>query len=733
MTVELKTVISQLSIADGAWRRQVPNQIAVREPKHRRERGLAKGDLFILTEIQNAGERRDLLEKRVAEIIRDAYYTSPGSITASLRRAVQTAADWLFQYNATDTDEAAPLIGGVAVAAIRNNDAFLAQLGPAAIYVTMEDEVLRFPAQSAWLDMALGAEDTDEVALGLFHFVDPQLAHIRLSEGDLLVLADSQLAGQLPLEEVTQAILNRKVEVAARNLGSIAQSSNCSALAIEAVGRATAPEPTPVETASPPPPPQPAPAREPVAAGAGPAPQFQSALPALNIRQVARRAAQGTVGAALVLGHGLRVMGQRMLPDGEQRSAGGRRPSRQAGAQTHRTHEAPAQRWKTLLYIALGIPLLALLITGAMYLRQGRALTLRFNDSLALAQTKLQELQTADPVTARTLLNEAEAALAEARTVRPDAPEIAPLQQAIDEHRDQVTQTQRLYYLPQLRQYTDAGTQLRRVIVQGVDLYVLDQGTDRVFHHRLDEAGETLLADDANTLLLARDIRVEDAVVGEIVDMVWMPAGGGRQTSDLLILERDGLMEYNASWGVTTSAIGATDSWLAPAAVSSYFGNFYVLDPPANSIKRYLPTVDGYSAPPEEYFLPGVDANLAGAVDMAIDGDVYVLFDNGTIRKFRGGQAVEFSVKGLDAPLAAPTAIFTAPDDLVQYLYIADAGNQRIVQLTKEGDFVRQFKPRAGEAVVFDDLSGLFVDEIVGRMYILNGNSLYGATLPVQQ
>jgi DNA-binding beta-propeller fold protein YncE len=68
----------------------------------------------------------------------------------------------------------------------------------------------------------------------------------------------------------------------------------------------------------------------------------------------------------------------------------------------------------------------------------------------------------------------------------------------------------------------------------------------------------------------------------------------------------------------------------------------------------------------------------------------------------------------------------------VQAVYVADAGNQRIVELSKEGDYVRQFRPRAGEAITFDDLRDVFVDEISGRMYILNGNSLYGSTLPVQ-
>jgi hypothetical protein len=91
---------------------------------------------------------------------------------------------------------------------------------------------------------------------------------------------------------------------------------------------------------------------------------------------------------------------------------------------------------------------------------------------------------------------------------------------------------------------------------------------------------------------------------------------------------------------------------------------------------------------------------------------------------------VEFSVTGLDAPLRSPTAIFTAPDDEIQYLYVADAGNQRIVQLEKDGRFLRQFKPSLGEAVTFANLQDIFVDEIGGRLYILDNNNLYVGNMP---
>jgi hypothetical protein len=145
-----------------------------------------------------------------------------------------------------------------------------------------------------------------------------------------------------------------------------------------------------------------------------------------------------------------------------------------------------------------------------------------------------------------------------------------------------------------------------------------------------------------------------------------------------------------------------------------------------------LPTANGYENPPEGYFSPEVEVDLNGAIDMAIDGAIYVLYGDGQIRKFLSGQPAVFQITGLDTPLNTPIAIYTAPDELVQHLYIADAGNQRIVQFTKEGQFVRQYKPRGSDNLAFDDLRSIFVDEISEKMYVLNGASLYAPNIPAQ-
>jgi hypothetical protein len=151
MTAEITTVIGQLSINEGKWRTHTPNQVAVREPKSADAPGAGKGDLFIITEIQGDVDDRDALEQRLAHLIRDSYYLSSGSVTASLRRAIQTGNDRLYQRNRkVSVDER--IVGGAVALVVSQEDAFVAQIGPTALFAILGDHIRRYPARSIWLD-----------------------------------------------------------------------------------------------------------------------------------------------------------------------------------------------------------------------------------------------------------------------------------------------------------------------------------------------------------------------------------------------------------------------------------------------------------------------------------------------------------------------------------------------------------------------------------------------------
>ena len=235
MTADITTVVGQLSISGGKGRRKSPNEVAVGEPKAEGAPGAGKGDLFIVIEIQGSVAHRNALEQQLAQAIRDTYYLSRGSITASLRRAMQAGSDLLYDYNRQRSAEERA-VGGVVVLVTNNEDAFVAQIGPAAFFAVMGDHIRRYPAKSAWLDEALGpAQDEEVSALGVAAVIEPGLHHLRISPQDKLVLADSRLAGQLPLRELVRAVDSGNVKTAITNLARIAQTQNGSAIVLEVI------------------------------------------------------------------------------------------------------------------------------------------------------------------------------------------------------------------------------------------------------------------------------------------------------------------------------------------------------------------------------------------------------------------------------------------------------------------------------------------------------------------
>lgn len=784
MSARLTTVVGQFSIVNGIWKADAANQVAVRAPKAAGVMGAGKGDLFVLAEVRGAAGDRQALEKQMVEMFRDAYYMSRGSITASLRRAMQVVGSMLYDRNYTVGVEQR-IIGGLVAVAVQGEDAFVAQIGPSACYAVLGGHVQRYPDRSVWLDENYRPDNQQaETALGLNILTTPNLHHLRVGPDDVLVLADSGLAATLHPDDVRTAVQGTDIKTAIKNLGGIVQSLDCSVMVLGVVKDHAAdkhplnaavarlrqqadplPEMAPVAMAEAEPPrarrtpsrpgkdrprrpvgetvsqttmftddtPEPAERERVMASTAASIPlratAFRNSRTASQdvwkmMTQFIQRTGRAILLLLALLARGLQVLLRPLVGQSDEP------PYRQAGMKVSRSRES-AVPWKLLRNIAIAIPVLVAVIVGVSYLQKGRLQENEYRRLVDTAQTKVQQAAAADRNAAIALLAEANALLTQAEQIKADQPEISQMRQQIAVFADKLANVTRLPGLAPLRQYTDPGTDLGNIVIQGIDVYVLDRGNGRIFHHQLDDLGQSLLPDSETLLTVARGQEVDGVTVGDIIDMTWMPAGGNRQTSDLVILGSHGLMEYHPNWGIAMSALASQDRLLSPVAISSFFGNLYILDPAGNQLLRYLPTADGYSALPESYFPPEQPVELTNAVDFAIDGAVYVLFRDGRINKYLRGEPVPFTLTDLDRPLNNPTAIFTAPDEEVQYVYVVDAGNQRIVQLNKDGSFVRQFKPAPELEAPMANLQDVFVDELGGRIFIIAGNTLYAGNLPL--
>ncbi|HID16771.1 TPA: hypothetical protein EYP26_00595, partial [Candidatus Bathyarchaeota archaeon] len=143
------------------------------------------------------------------------------------------------------------------------------------------------------------------------------------------------------------------------------------------------------------------------------------------------------------------------------------------------------------------------------------------------------------------------------------------------------------------------------------------------------------------------------------------------------------------------------------AAVDLYLGsNIYFLVPEDNQIYRFYDLGGSYSGASSwlREALP-----LGKAVDMAIDGSIWVLTKGGVINTM-AGKREPFSLKNLPLAFTDPVAIYTRPG--FKKIYVADG--RRALVFDKNGRFKKQFK---GEAL--GDLVDLWVTDNEKTLFLL--------------
>ncbi len=246
--------------------------------------------------------------------------------------------------------------------------------------------------------------------------------------------------------------------------------------------------------------------------------------------------------------------------------------------------------------------------------------------------------------------------------------------------------------------------------------YVIDAISDQLLSYETARQGESLLRKGD----VVGSVTVQDLIA--VID---------RSLSPIVIDNRYNIFSIDESDTARLLRITGTEEWRTPVAFDNFNNNLYVLDPGANTIFKYQWTAGGYELGPTSYLDARDAIDISGAIDFAIDGDIFVLVDDGSILRFRGGSEIGFTIAGLEGDALRASRIFTDPES--ESLYLADVANKRIVEIDKRegtaGAFVRQFK-YAGSDDFFGDIRGLWVSEIDGRLIVLGKDKLRQFVLP---
>jgi len=681
-----------LRVVDGRRVEGAPPSAAVLPPPLRRARSREE-EVFIL--LLDLGEDAPShLYRELREVTGQAFWSSPGSTTAALRRAVVAANQALFQANLRSKPEGRRY-GGITCVAVRREEAFLAQAGPVCTCSLCGGLLERFPREEL-------------PPLGTAAHVEVRLFYLTPCRGDTLLLGSSWLSRSVSDDALRVVLAREDMEALLDGLEQVGAGGDFSALVARWLALEPAGEAAPLVSAGERPARPPAeraevPAREPAPARRRPSLR----LPRVPLLEWLRRLGRWVAGLAAATAEWLRLLYRRMLPGRERRAR--TRPRRER-------RPPPPENPRLMAGVAAVIPFVVAVITLVVWLTYGS--TLRHSQTLAQARQHAEQArEAANPAVARA---QWEYVLADLEGIE-DSPEVTAMRREAQEALEALNGV--VWVEPILLWDFGSGIVPRRLVAHGQSLFVLDAASSTVYQVPLRGVGE-LAVEGEVVPFIQTGHSVAGQPVGELVDMAWAGPGGGRTADALVVLEEEGsLVVYSPGWGLERIYLGALPARAGPVAVAAYQGRLYLLDPQTDQIWRYLPEGGGYPNRPEPYFVISSPYPLDAAKDLAIDGNVYVLFNDGSVRKFYVGDLVS-SFKVADVPDPEPAFVALAvnpmwPDGPV---VLADGADERLVVVTADGAFSAQLRTRGGE---FRSLQALAMDEMTDRLFILAGGRLY--------
>ena len=679
---EFEALVGHLYIVSGRTLNATPPGLLVEVAPKKAARGREMDTIFVL--VTPSGERTapaafyEGMARKAAEV----YFDSSGSITSGVRAIYTSLNQNLLKHN----EEGGPHYeANMLCAILHGNDLFVSRVGSGVALLGFEQAVEMFPSDF----------DNDEALFGPPLGVQPvpniRMTRYRVASGTRMIIADVSLAELDParMEAALHMVDIGAVLVGFREL----ITRHITLLAVEFV------PPELVEAAA-----------DPAAAPAPPRPD-----PARPDR---------ISGAILKGADGLDAVNKVVERTAQQRAA--------VPAETDAEAEAapPPRRGFSLGGSVLLIPVA--LVMGVWLLWLGGTGASEFElcaDEVNRAAAVARNIASSDVNGTLSAWNATLLAIEDCEVLRPGEEEMAAVRREGQSIIDRLYDIERRQMTP-IEAFPNAS--LTRVVLRGEDLYVLDDNNDQVYRVTLNQPGTGILPNSRQPITrMRRNASVGQFTVGDLIDITWAESGAGLTQGNVLIaLDRSGLViEYSPTFltqGV--QRLLGVENWVNPIRFQAWEGRLYILDPGANQIWRYDPSGGSYPGAPLEYFTGTARPNLANAVDFAIDnnGRVYILFREGVITLFRGGQQQDFRFAGFPAnqTLRDVDAMFFNLNPISPGIYLVSQATRTVFETSQAGTFFNSFRPF--DESLFEQLHNVIVDDSRGMIYALSGNAILG-------
>lgn len=188
--------------------------------------------------------------------------------------------------------------------------------------------------------------------------------------------------------------------------------------------------------------------------------------------------------------------------------------------------------------------------------------------------------------------------------------------------------------------------------------------------------------------------------------------------TNVYALNSDGIVSIGIKNKTTKVIIPKDSEWGEIGKLVAFGGNLYLMDKTKNTIWKYITTTNGFSER-ETYLNPDVRFDFSNALDMVIDGNVWVLTSGGLVKFSRGLQDT-FGVTGFSDTITEYSRFSTL--DTNKNIYILDKGLSRIIVIDKSGVYQSQYQwdelKNAQDLIASDDEKKIFV-LVGGKIYAI--------------
>jgi hypothetical protein len=418
-------------------------------------------------------------------------------------------------------------------------------------------------------------------------------------------------------------------------------------------------------------------------------------------------------------------------------------PNARRGQGLSYRRQRPPFPWQPLLLTA---SLVALLILFGLNLSRESSQR-QTDDTLDRAEQAVSLVRNApDEAAASSRLEAAAAALLEVRatgTVTATAENRRRYDELQREYDRAVASIQRQTYfddLTEVARHPIPGGLFGSVVVppppQGItntaafeSIYMLDSNAGVLYH--MPRSGGAI------TPILKPEDTVGPLVVGKIMAQTWrednvVAVAQSGDTGPFTFYFRNG-----SEWGYTLLA--GSETWLRAGPhfrAVNYGGNLYIWDAGAapglaDQVQKYFS--GRYGEFPDPWIKDSGGQKTTNALDLAVDGNVYLLMPDGRILVFEAGTYKrEIVPQGVNPAIITPTGFFVTGDPESGSIFMI-ADNQRVLEIDKQtGMLIQQVRARPNGPNHLDQLTNLYVDTSGPRpvFYLVNGGQILRAALP---